>query len=129
MPPIGLLFKFRDIGYLFVIISLGGWIGWLKYDAAQVEVRQLAAIAKANEQAKKLSDELIEAQAAALSATNTKAVTYVDRIRYVKTPDNSCPADERMRIGSVGVRDIVGGRVPKAGGGATDTVRSTVVGP
>lgn len=106
------LLKFRDIAYIGVIILLGGYIGWLKYGIAQEKVARLEAIRVAEKKSEDLSNELIIEQAKATAITTQKVTTYVDRIRLVKTPDNSCPADERMRIGSDGVRDIVRGGGP-----------------
>lgn len=74
------------------------------------------AEAKAQKHAQELSDELIIAQAQAMAVTERKVVSYVDRIRTVQAPDNACPADERMRLGSHGVRDILG--LPAVGGAA-----------
>jgi hypothetical protein len=74
------------------------------------------AEARAIQRAQQLSDELIIAQAAAMAITEKKVVSYFDRIRTVQAPDNACPADERMRLGSRGVRDIIG--EPTVGGAA-----------
>jgi hypothetical protein len=57
-------------------------------------------------------------QAKAMAINDNKAVTYVDRIKYVQAPDTACPADERMRLGSRGVSDLIRGSGSPAVGGA-----------
>jgi hypothetical protein len=107
--------------------ALGNWrwllpallIAGLAIDDGRLRLMNAAreiAEAKAQQRARQLSDELIIAQAAAMAVTERKVVSYVDRIRTVQAPDNACPADERMRLGSRGVRDIIGG--PTVGGAA-----------
>lgn len=67
-----------------------------------------SAEARAIKHAGELSDELIIAQAQAMAVTEKKVVSYVDRIRTVQAPDTACAADPRMRLGTYGVRDILG---------------------
>jgi hypothetical protein len=55
------------------------------------------------------------AQAAAMAVTEKKVISYVDRIRLVQAPDTACAADPRMRIGSHGVRDVLGVPDPQRG--------------
>ena len=82
---------------------------------------QSKAIAAAQKRADDLANELIIAQAAGFAVTEKKVITYVDRIRTVQAPDTACPADPRMRLGSHGVRDILG--VPDAQRGAPSAVQ------
>lgn len=79
-----------------------------------------SAEARAIKHAAQLSDELVIAQAQAMAVTEKKVVSYVDRIRTVQAPDTACAADPRMRIGSHGVRDLLG---RETGGGAPAAVQ------
>lgn len=97
-------------------------LAWAQNELVADRLAQAKAVADAREKAAKLSDELIIAQAAAMAVTETKVVEYVDRIRTVRAPDTACAADERMRIGSAGVRDIVGRSGSPAVGGAPAAV-------
>lgn len=106
---IATLFKLRDVLYLLVIAGLLVWVQTLRVYIAGEELARSEAIRKAQDKADALANELVIQQAIALSRTNEKAIQYVDRIRMVKAPDTVCAADERMRIGNVGVRNIIAG--------------------
>ena len=108
LPLLGLL---RNPWVLVLIVSaLGmGGTGWYRMKwLGEVNGRE-RAVAEAQIKADRLANELIVAQAAAMAVTERKVVTYVDRIRTVQAPDTACPADPRMRLGNVGVRDIIRG--------------------
>ena len=89
--------------------------------AADALVRQ-QAVQKAKDEAQALSEELVIEQAKAMAINDNKAVRYVDRIKYVQAPDTACPADERMRLGSRGVSDLIRGSGSSAVGGAPAAV-------
>ena len=78
--------------------------GRLRLKIASYESAEARAVKRAGE----LSDELIISQAQAMAVTEKKVVSYVDRIRTVQAPDTACADDLRMRLGSYGVRDILG---------------------
>ncbi len=110
--------KFRDVAYLLAIAVLVAWGEGLSLKIAGTELKIVNARLEAQQKAAALSDELIIEQAKAMAVTEKKVVSYVDRIRTVQANDGACPADERMRIGNHGVRDIVRGDGPPAVGGA-----------
>ena len=117
MTWIAVLIKFRDVAYLAVILLLFTYTQVLEKNIAQDKVAQAKALSEALAKAESLSNELIIEQAAAMGRTNQKVISYVTRIRNVPGPSVACD-DERMRIGSRGVFDIISGSGPKAGGGA-----------
>jgi hypothetical protein len=90
----------------------------LERNMAADELAQQKAVQKAKDEAQALSDELVIEQAKAMAINDKKAVTYVDRIKYVQVPDTACPADERMRLGSRGVSDLIRSSGSPAVGGA-----------
>ena len=79
----------------------------LQHNVAADERAQQQAVQKARDEAQALSNELVIEQAKAMAINDNKAVRYVDRIKYVQAPDTACPADERMRLGSRGVSDLI----------------------
>jgi hypothetical protein len=94
----------------------------LERDMAADRLAQQKAVQKANDEARALSDELVIEQAKAMAVNDNKAVTYVERIKYVQAPDTACPADERMRLGSRGVSDLIRGSGSPAVGSAPPAV-------
>ena len=90
----------------------------LERDRAADELAQRQAVQQAKDEAQALSDELLIEQAKAMAINGNKAVTYVDRIKYVQVADTACPADERMRLGSRGVSDLIRGSGSPAVGSA-----------
>jgi hypothetical protein len=89
----------------------------LERNMAADELAQQKAVQKAKDEAQALSDELVIEQAKAMAISDNKAVRYVEQIKYVQAPDTACPADERMRLGSRGVSDLIrGGGSPAVGG-------------
>lgn len=107
------LFKFRDVGYLLVIGLLVGYIGWLKYEIAGEEARQLKAIAAANEKARISSDRIIAEQQVKILSLADKTNTYTTEIKYVPIT-TQCAASPSMQRASIGVRDILSGSKPQA---------------
>lgn len=96
------------IGLLLIGLALGGiYVKGRSDGAAQCAAEQAQAIAKAQKQADDLADQLAVARQQAMAVTENKAVSYVDRIKMVPTPPKDCASDERMRIGSEGVRDLI----------------------
>lgn len=91
------------------LLALG--LLWYRGQAANCRADQAAAIIEAQKRADALSNELIIAQAQAMAVTEKKVVEYVDRIKTVQVA-SECPPDERDRLGSRGVRSILGD--PKA---------------
>ena len=117
------VFAFLRYWYVAVILALVIYSGlehiWrvsLQRDMAVAKAARERIIRETQEKADSLANELIVQQAIAMGKTQEKVTTYVDRIRYVQGPD-TCSADERMRIGSAGVRDIITNdlnqRIPK----------------
>lgn len=126
------LLKFWREGLIVLLLGLCGVqtvrLSWAHEQIATEAAARTKAIADAQAKASALSDELIIAQAAAMAVTEKKVVTYVDRIRTVQAPDTACAADERSRLGSRGVRDILRGGGPQAIGGAAPAVQGSGTG-
>lgn len=131
MPFLLANWKLLIIGLLVAALGVQSLrLAWAQNEVITDRAAQAKAVADAREKAAKLSDELIIAQAAAMAVTEKKVVEYVDRIRTVQAPDTACAADERMRLGSAGVRDIiVGGSGPKAVSGPAPAVPRAATGP
>jgi hypothetical protein len=98
------------------------WRVSLERDIAADKLAQQKTIQQVKDEAQALSDELVIEQAKAMAINDNKAVTYVDRIKYIQAPDTACPADERMRLGSRGVSDLIRGSGSPAIGGAPAAV-------
>jgi hypothetical protein len=94
------------------------WRVSLERDMAADKLAQQKTVQKAKDEAQALSDELVIEQAKTMAINDNKAVMYVDRIKYVQAPDTACHADERMRLGSRGVSDLIRGSGSPAVGGA-----------
>jgi hypothetical protein len=126
VAALGLL-KFWREGLIALLLALCGVqtvrLSWAHEEIATEAAAREKAIREAQARADALSDELIIAQAQAMAVTEKKVVTYVDRIRTVQAPDTACAADERSRLGSRGVRDIVRGGGPQAVGGSPAAVQ------
>ena len=90
---------------LISLLALG--LLWYRGEARGCRADQAAAIIEAQKRADALSNELVIAQAQAMAVTEKKVVEYVTQIRNVPG-DPNCPADERDRAGSRGVRSILG---------------------
>lgn len=109
------------LGILLLLVSLGLGVqtvrlAWERTAFANYKAEETKAILEAQRKAAALSDELIIAQASAMAVTEKKVISYVDRIHLVQGPDTACPADERMRLGSRGVSDLIRGGGPPAVG-------------
>lgn len=117
MTWVEVIIKWRDIGYLGVILILFTWVQVLEKGIAQDKLAAETAVREAQERATNLSNELVIQQAIVMGANRQTGVKYVDKIRNVTTPAPSYVDDERMRLGSHGVRDILEGVQPQAGGG------------
>ena len=98
------------------------WRVSLERDMSAIKLVQQKTVQKAKDEAQALSDELVIEQAKAMAINDNKAVRYVDRIKYVQAPDTACPADERMRLGSRGVSDLIRRSGSPAVGGAPAAV-------
>ena len=98
------------------------WRVSLERDMAADKLAQQKTVQKAKDEAQVLSDELVIEQAKAMAINDNKAVTYVDRIKYVQAPDTACHTDERMRLGSRGVSDLIRGSGSPTVGGAPAAV-------
>lgn len=106
-----LYWRYVVIGLLVVALGIQTVrLNWLEASVAKEHAAQLAEIARVQAEADEWSNRLIAKQAET-SAVRTMVVTqYVDRIRNVASPDTSCASDERMRLGSRGVSDIILGK-------------------
>lgn len=96
-----------------VIVALGGYIGWLKYDRADFERALMQEKLDQAKKDKESSDKIIAQVTEALNTSSQKKDTYVEKIHMVPASpnDEACRKSERMRVGSQGVRDIVSGSV------------------
>lgn len=100
--------SWKLLGAALVVILLGAIYVKGRADGAEkCQAEQAIAQQKAQKKADALADELVIAQAASMAVTEKKVVSYVDRIKTVQAPDTACAADQRMRIGSEGVRDLI----------------------
>lgn len=88
-------------------------LSWAENELISDKLAQADAVRKAQDRADALSTDLLIEQAKAYAVTEKKVTEYVDRIRTVAVAAE-CPADERDRLGSRGVRDILGRSDPKA---------------
>jgi hypothetical protein len=134
MPPV-LLANWRWLLPVIGVVTALAWGGIeharrvsLERNMAADELAQQKAVQKAKDEAQALSDELVIEQAKAMAINDNKAVRYVDRIKYVQAPDTACPADERMRLGSRGVSDLIRGGGSPAVGGAPAAVSGPATG-
>jgi hypothetical protein len=84
---------------------------WYRGEAANCRADQAAAIIEAQRRADELSAKLVDEQAKKAAVIEKKVVEYVTQIKTVQVAQE-CPADERDRLGSRGVRSILGD--PKA---------------
>jgi hypothetical protein len=96
--------------YVVMGVLLVGLL-WFRGQAASCRADQASAIIEAQKRADALSNELVIEQAKAMAVTEKKVVEYVTQIKTVQVAQE-CPADERDRLGSRGVRSILGD--PKA---------------
>jgi hypothetical protein len=92
--------------YVVMGVLLVGLL-WFRGQAANCRADQAAAIIEAQKRADALSNELVIEQAKAMAVTEKKVVEYVTQIKTVQVAQE-CPADERDRLGSRGVRSILG---------------------
>ena len=105
------LIKFRDVGYVIVILGLIVWGQGLSLRIAGTTLKIANARIEAQERADSLANELIIEQARNIGLTNQKATSYANQVRSVKDATSAGDA-ERNRIGNRGVRDILGGNTP-----------------
>lgn len=82
------------------------WAGIAQMGWDHCSARRVSDELAARKKADALSDELVIEQAKKMAVTEKTVVEYVDRIRKVPVVQE-CPADDRDRLGSRGVRDIV----------------------
>lgn len=94
---------------LIGLLALG--LLWYRGEYRGCVADRAAAIVEAQKRADALSTDLLIEQAKAMAVTEKKVVEYVDRIKTVQVAQE-CPSDERDRLGSRGVRSILGD--PKA---------------
>lgn len=117
--------KFRDVGYIIVILGLVVWLEGLKLHISGTELKLTSARIENQERADRLSDELVIWQARAAGANQEKAIQYVERIRTVVP---NCPPDQGDRDASRGVRDLIRGGQSKTVSGTTTSVQGSGIG-
>jgi hypothetical protein len=128
MDFLTLAIKFRDVAYLLVIATLGLLVYALRLEITEIELAQQRAVYEKQMEADEWANRLIAKQAEWQNSKTTVVTKYIDRIRNVTTPDTACAADERMRIGNHGVREIVLDG-PQTERGPADTVPAPVARP
>jgi len=99
-----------------LVVALGAQtlrLSWAKNALIADRAAQAEAVRLQAAKAESLSNELIIAQAAAMAITERTSVEYVDRIKTVRVP-TECPADERDRLGSRGVLELLHRNKPAA---------------
>ena len=89
-------------------------LAWLQAEVASDKAAQADAILALEKKAEALSNELVIEQARAMGVTAQKGVVYVDRVKTIPVApgEDEAARSDRMRAGSVGVRDIVCGLSP-----------------
>lgn len=103
---IGTLIKFRDVGYILVILGLIVWGQGLSLKISGWNLKIANARIEAQERANRLANELIILEAQNMAVVDKKVDTYGQNLRKA-TSDK-----ERDAIGSRAVRDIVLGDDP-----------------
>jgi hypothetical protein len=94
-----------------LIAALLVWAGIERMGRQDCQLGRARAIAEAQQRADSISAELLIEQQKKAAVIETKVTEYVDRIRTVQVA-KECPVDERDKLGTRGVRDILG--KPKA---------------
>lgn len=103
------------LGLLLITVAFGVTYAKGRSDGkALVIAEDQKAIVAAQQKATDLANKLAVAQEQALAANTQTQTIYVDRIHNVTTPDTACASDQRMRIGSAGVRQLVKGSSPQS---------------
>ncbi len=96
---------------LFLIGALLLWGGLERMGRLSCVEGRAKAIVEAQKKADLVSAELLAEREKKQQVIETKVTEYVDKIREIKIPQE-CPADPRSKLGTDGVRDILG--FPKA---------------
>ena len=95
-------------------------LAWLQAKVASDKAAQADAIQALEKKAEALSNELVIEQARAMGVTAQKGVVYVDRVKRIPVApgEDEAARSDRMRAGTVGVRDILcGGAAAEPGCG------------